>query len=319
MPEVRLHLRICILTILHIVSIYQNRPLLPHQRSMAMKANIRFFVAVPCIMAWLLACESFSCKTVENTKEVPKPAGRVAAEFTNALGMKFVLIPAGTFIMGSPLNEPGRDSDEGRHKVTLTRPFYIQTTEVTQGQWQAVMGENPSHFRDCGETCPVEMVSWHDTQRFIARLNAMAGVYTYRLPTEAEWEYAARSGSQSALSNGIITVTGCAYDAKLDHIGWYCGNSGNKSHPVAQKQPNSWGVYDMHGNVWEWCHDWYGNYPSGPVTDPQGPAVGLIRVNRGGSWWWFARFCRSANRIRYMPFDQTEDTGFRLAMTPKPG
>jgi len=284
-----------------------------------MKANIKFLAAVPCITAWLLACGSYSWTTSGNTREEPKPAGRLAAEFTNALGMKFVLIPAGIFMMGSSLNEPGRDSDERRHKVSLTRPFYLQTTEVTQGQWQAVMGENPSHFSDCGETCPVEMVSWHDTQRFIARLNAMAGARRYRLPTEAEWEYAARSGSQTALSNGILTVTGCAYDAKLDRIGWYCGNSGNKPHPVAQKQPNSWDLYDMHGNVWEWCQDWYGDYPSEPVTDPQGPASGLIRVNRGGSWWWFARFCRSANRIRYMPFDHTEDIGFRLAMTPQPG
>jgi formylglycine-generating enzyme required for sulfatase activity len=264
-----------------------------------MKASIKFFATVPCIMAWLLACGSYSWISSENTREKPKPAG--------------------TFFMGSPVNEPGRDSDERRHKVSLTRPFYIQTTEVTQGHWQAVMGENPSHFRDCGNTCPVEMVSWHDNQRFIARLNAMAGVQAYRLPTEAEWEYAARSGSKTALSNGILTVTGCAYDAKLDRIGWYCGNSGNKSHPVAQKQPNSWGLYDMHGNVWEWYHDWYGDYPSEPVTDPQGPASGLIRVNRGGSWWWFARFCRSANRIRYMPFNHTGDIGFRLAMTPKPG
>jgi formylglycine-generating enzyme required for sulfatase activity len=170
-------------------------------------------------MVGLLACGSLSWKTVEIPREGPNSTGRVATEFTNALGMKFVLIPTGTFIMGSRSNEAGRDSDEGQHKVTLTRSFYMQTTEVTQGPWQAVMGENPSHFRDCGETCPVENVSWHDTQRFIARLNAMAGANAYRLPTEAEWEYAARSGSRTALSNGMLTVIGCAYDAKLDRIG----------------------------------------------------------------------------------------------------
>lgn len=190
--------------------------------------------------------------SLENTKEGQKAVSWVAAEFTNELGIKFVLIPAGTFIMGSPLNELGRNGDEGPHKVTLTRPFYTQTTEVTQQQWQAVMGENPSHLRDCGETCLVEKVSWYDTQRFIARVNAMVGVHTYRLPTEAEWEYAALAGSQTALSNGIILVTGCANDAKLGRIGWYCGNSGNKSHPVSQKLPNAWGLFDMHGNVWEW-------------------------------------------------------------------
>ncbi len=278
--------------------------------------SIGIIAPVTFIVVWLLTYGSFPGKTAENTLEGPNSVSQIAAKFTNELGMKFVLIPAGTFLMGSPLNEAGRDSDERRHKVTLTRPFYMQTTEVTQGQWQTVMGANPSHFRGCGETCPVERVSWHDAQRFIFRLNAMAGPNTYRLPTEAEWEYAARAGSQTALSNGRLTVTGCDHDAKLDHVGWYCGNSDQKSHPVAQKQPNSWGLYDMHGNVWEWCQDWYGDYPSGPATDPQGPTTGLIRVNRGGSWWWFARFCRSANRIRYMPFDRTEDIGFRLALTP---
>jgi len=284
-----------------------------------MKANIRFPATAAWILFLLVAWGVFSCKPMVNSREDQRPVAGIAAEFTNALGMKFVLIPAGTFIMGSPLNETGRDNDEEQHRVTLSRPFYMQTTEVTQWQWRTVMGENPSHFRDCGDACPVEMVSWHDTQRFINRLNAMAEVHTYRLPTEAEWEYAARSGSQTALSNGSLTVTGCDGDAKLDRIGWYCGNSGRKSHPVAQKQPNAWGLFDMHGNVWEWCQDWYGDYPLGHVKDPSGPSAGVIRVNRGGSWWWFARFCRSANRIRYMPFDHTEDIGFRLAITPPYG
>lgn len=299
-----------------LISIYKSHPSLLHQGSTTMKAIFGFFAAAPCILACLVASGAFLWKTVENTKAKEIPFSRVAVKFNNELGMEFVLIPAGTFIMGSPLSEPGRDSDERRHKVTLTRSFYMQTTEVTQRQWQTVMGDNPSHFRDCGETCPVEKVSWHDTQRFITRLNSMVGANTYRLPTEAEWEYAARSGSQTALSNGIIAETGCGNDANLDRIGWYCSNSDNKSHPVAQKQSNAWGLYDMHGNVWEWCDDWYGDYPSGPVTDPQGPESGLIRVNRGGSWWWFARFCRSANRIRYMPFDHAEDIGFRLVKTP---
>jgi formylglycine-generating enzyme required for sulfatase activity len=285
---------------------------------MVITKRISIFSALLCILALLQISISFS----GNTKEIriidSIPFYRLDDKITNELGMTFVLIPPGTFIMGSPLNEPGRDSDEIQHKVTLTQPFYIQTTEVTQGQWKSVMGENPSFFHDCGENCPVEMISWYDAHRFIARINTLSKYKRYRLPTEAEWEYAARSGNQTALSNGKITKTGCGDDAGLDRIGWYCGNSKHKSHPVSQKEPNSWGLYDMHGNVWEWCQDRYGDYPSGQVTDPKGPASGLIRVNRGGSWWWFARFCRSANRIRYMPFDKTEDIGFRLAITPNP-
>jgi formylglycine-generating enzyme required for sulfatase activity len=234
--------------------------------------------------------------------------------FTNRLGMTFILIRPGSFAMGSPLDEPGRDSDELQHRVTLSKPFYLQTTEVTQGQWRKIMGNNPSHFSHCGDDCPVETVSWHDAQAFIRRLNTMQkDLIRYRLPTEAEWEYAARAGSDTALANGAITVTGCDPDPNLNRMGWYCGNSDHRTHRVALKMPNAWGLYDMHGNVWEWCQDWYGDYKAGPVVDPKGPQRGLIRTNRGGSWWWFARFCRSANRIRYMPFDRIEDLGFRLA------
>ena len=233
--------------------------------------------------------------------------------FTNEIGMNFVLIPAGIFMMGSPLNEKGRNSDEIQHEVTITRSFYLQTTEVTQGQWQAVMGYNPSQFSSCGEMCPVEKVSWHDVQRFIKRLNEKEGQNRYRLPTEAEWEYAARAGSTTPFPNGQITVTGCGFDANMNQLGWYCGNSGFKSHPVAQKQPNRWGLFDMHGNVWEWCQDWYGDYPNEHVTDPGGPKNGWLRVNRGGSLNDFSMFGRSANRLRYMPFPKANDLGFRIA------
>jgi len=242
-----------------------------------------------------------------------------APVITNKTGMTFILISSGTFLMGSPASEPGRDSDELQHVVTITRPFYMQTTEVTQGQWRSVMGYNPSRFRHCGDDCPVEKVSWHDVQKFILRLNSEEeGASPYRLPTEAEWEYAARAGSASALANGKIAETGCEPDLNLNRVGWYCGNSNGKTHAVAKKQPNAWGLYDMHGNVWEWCQDWYGDYQAESVVDPKGPVDGLIRTNRGGSWWWFARFCRSANRIRYMPFDRTEDLGFRLVRSTGP-
>jgi len=146
------------------------------------------------------------------------------SQFTNPLGMTFNLIPAGTFTMGSPEDEPGRNDNETQHQVTLTQAFYMQTTEVTQGQWEAVMGENPSSFQDCGDNCPVEAVFWDDIQGFIAKMNER-GEGTYRLPTEAEWEYAARAGSTTAFANGGIPETVCGYDPNLDEMGWYCGNS----------------------------------------------------------------------------------------------
>ncbi len=246
-----------------------------------------------------------------------KPArARPGRTFTNSLEMDFVLIPAGSFIMGSPSNEAGRDNDERQHQVTLTKEFYIQTTELTQGQWKAVMGGNPSWFSDCGDDCPVEKVSWNDVQEFIRRLNQKEGIDKYRLPTEAEWEYAARAGSTTAFANGGITELVCGHDSNLDAMGWYCGNSGKMTHPVAQNKPNAWGLFDMHGNVWEMCQDRFGKYPSGVVTDPKGPASGTYRVDRGGSWVSFARYGRSASRRGYTPHFRVNRLGFRLARTP---
>lgn len=221
--------------------------------------------------------------------------------FTNTLGMTFVRVPPGSFVMGSPETEPGRDSDETQHRVTLTRAFYLQTTEVTQGQWRAVMGNSPSRFSVCGDGCPVERVSWKDCQEFALRLNGKEGTTRYRLPTEAEWEYACRSGT-----------TGPYYD-ELDRSGWHEGNSGGGTKPVALKAPSAWGLYDMHGNVWEWCLDWYGNYPAGSVTDPEGPSTGSSHVCRGSSWSDRPRFCRSANRGRNGPSHRGDGLGFRLA------
>jgi len=229
------------------------------------------------------------------SKRPPKAESK--RTFTNSIGMKFVLIPEGTFMMGSPSDEPGRWNNERQHRVTLSKGFYIQTTEVTQGQWRSIMGSNPSHFKSCGDNCPAEQFSWNDCQDFIRRLNQKEGTNKYRLPTEAEWEYACRAESTTAFANGGITELKCAYDPNLDAMGWYCGNSGGKTHPVGQKKPNAWGLYDMHGNVWEWCQDRYEkNYPTGHVTDPKGPSSGTGRVLRGGSWDYSARYCRSALR-----------------------
>jgi len=232
--------------------------------------------------------------------------------------MTFKLIPAGTFTMGSPEDEPGRDIDETQHQVTISNSFYMQTTEVTQAQWEAVMGSgsDPSYFPGCPD-CPVEGVSWYfDVQDFITALNAM-GEGTYRLPTEAEWEYACRAGSTTAFANGDITETGDGYDPNLDDMGWYCYNSASETHLVAQKDPNAWGLYDMHGNVAEWCQDWKGDYPLGHLTDPTGPRAGEARVLRDGTYRSFAGRCRSADRASASPYlrESFGVIGFRVART----
>ena len=232
----------------------------------------------------------------------------VGAMWTNALGMEFVGVPAGTFVMGSPEGEEDRIDREGpQREVTLSRGFWMGKYEVTQGEWEAVMGANPSRFTDCGPRCPVERVSWEDIQGFIARLNereaAAGSAARYRLPTEAEWEYAARSGT-----------VGARY-GELDAIAWYRDNSDSKTHPVGEKAATAWGLHDMLGNVWEWVSDWYGYYPSGAVTDPTGPDTGSDRVVRGGSWFYYAGAVRSADRFNFDPGSRYGDIGFRVVRT----
>jgi len=222
-----------------------------------------------------------------------------------------VFIAPNTFTMGSPTNELDRATDEGpQTTVILTRGFWVGQYEVTQGQWQAIMGQNPSYFK--GEvtleaTVPVENVSWEDVQEFLRRLNAREGGPKYRLPTEAEWEYAARAGTSTAYSFGDS-------ERQLGEYAWYNDNAGGKTHPVGQKKPNTWGLYDMQGNVWEWVQDWYGKdtYTSAAVTDPQGPASGSFRVYRGGGWYGTARNCRSADRFNVAPGGRYGSLGFRL-------
>ncbi len=239
--------------------------------------------------------------------------------YTNSLGMKFSLIPAGTFMMGSPADELGRSSNETQHQVTLTQSFYLQTTEVTQGQWEAVMGSNPSIEYGVGNNYPVHSVSWDEVQNFITTLNGM-GIGTYRTPTEAEWEYACRAGSNTAFTNGGITeysdMYECNYDANLDAMGWHCNDGSSVCEVVAQKTSNAWGLYDMHGNIWEWCSDWYGTYPSGSATDPTGPSLlGGSRVLRGGGWFSNPSSCRSANRD-HSTLNGSYFIGLRLVRTP---
>jgi formylglycine-generating enzyme required for sulfatase activity len=241
-------------------------------------------------------------------------AGAAAAEpsppvdkgiFTSsAIGAKFTLIPPGTFTMGSTSDEPGHDPEESpQHQVTISRPFYLQTTEVTQGQWKRIMGDNPSHFENCGDNCPVEYVSWNDVHEFIRKLNRQEKTDKYRLPTEAEWEYSARAGTQ-----------GTRY-GDVDNIAWYSMNSGSHTHAVGTKLPNAWGLYDMMGNVWEWVQDWKGDYAPGHVTDPTGPSSGSIRVNRGGCWYFDSFACRAAIRGGFTPIGKSSFVGFRLVRT----
>jgi formylglycine-generating enzyme required for sulfatase activity len=217
---------------------------------------------------------------------------------------QFVLIAPGTFQMGA--TNVGPDG-QPVHQVTITRPFLMQRTEVTQAQWTAVMGSNPSEFAQCGHTCPVEQVSWNDVQMFIERLNARTSG-GFRLPTEAEWEYAARSGTTGDYGNAGV----------LDDLGWYHANGGAKTHPVGEKVPNVWGLHDMHGNVWEWVQDRFSSsyYAVSPERDPTGPVSGASRILRGGSWLYFANFARSAYRLIFIPSHRSNDFGFRLARDP---
>jgi formylglycine-generating enzyme required for sulfatase activity len=257
----------------------------------------------------LFGCDYFSdinkSNFIGNGKESSNRSSEKLAH-TNSLGMKFVYIPPGTFMMGSPESEKGRLNDEFQHEVTLTKGFYMQTTEVTQGQWQVVMGNNPSYFKDCGDDCPVESVSWNDAQEFIEKLNQKEKGSQYRLPTEAEWEYACRAGTETRFYTGNS-------EADLDRAGWYSKNSGEKTHPVGRKEPNGFGLYDMHGNVWEWCQDWYGGYLTGSVIDPKGTSSGPYRVLRGGSWFDDGRLVRSAARGWLAPTFRGDFYGLRLA------
>ncbi|MDR3221636.1 MAG: formylglycine-generating enzyme family protein [Candidatus Accumulibacter sp.] len=228
---------------------------------------------------------------------------------TNSIGMEFIQSPAGSFMMGADNNlEDANDDETPQHQVTLSESFYLGKYEVTQAQWEAVMGGNPSKFK--GRSNPVETVSWDDVQVFIERLNAKEGTSKYRLPTEAEWEYAARAGTTSAWSFGDDAASAGQY-------AWYKNNSGQQTHPAGQKQPNPWDLYDMHGNVWEWVQDWYGNkyYAKSPSADPKGPSIGVGRALRGGSWGDSAKYLRSA-RYGNMPDTRDEFNGFRLALSP---
>jgi len=228
------------------------------------------------------------------------------------LNLDLAYVHPGTFTIGSPDAEKGRYKNESpQTQVTLSKGWWLGKTVVTQGQWEALMAGNKSSQKVADR--PVERVSWDDAMEFCRKLTEreraagrLPDGYAYTLPTEAQWEYACRAGTSGPYSG----------DGNLDDMGWHSENSGNTTHPVAQKQANAWGFYDMHGNVWEWCRDWFGNYPGGSISDPTGPALGAVRVVRGGSCSVPARFCRSAFRRKIEPGNREDHLGFRLALGP---
>ena len=247
------------------------------------------------------------------------------AQRVDPLGMTFVLIPAGRFIMGSPATETGRAASEVRHAVVISRPFYLQTTEVTVAQWRSVMGRRLFASKKGSDDMPVVKVSWFDSQEFIRTLNRRTGA-RYRLPTEAEWEYACRAGSttpyfwgdrpdcrKAMFANHPMGDDACVAENRRR------GLPADQPAPVKHYPPNAWGLYDMHGNVWEWCIDFYDRYPDGSVVDPSNTRDGRYRVRRGGSWFGPARAMRSANRAWGHPMSRLQNTGLRLALDAPDG
>ena len=267
------------------------------------------FLLFSCI---LTVCTMVTEATKTSNPEQTAKKAQATAAYTNSIGMKFVLIPAGSVKAEIPESKNAFDEVVPARTVTvnISKPFYLGIYEVTQEQWIAIMGSNPSKFIAWNN--PVESVSWNDVQAFIQALNKKEGHNRYRLPTETEWEYAARAGTTTKYSFGNS-------EKLLEEYGWCGENSDLTSHPVGQKKPNPWGLYDMHGNVREWMQDnyWYGDHPSSSVTDPKGPFSGSDRVNRDCGWSHYAKWCHSAFRTINPADSWGTNLGFRLALSPE--
>jgi formylglycine-generating enzyme required for sulfatase activity len=289
-------------------------------------------VCVLCLAACSVELDRFSRRDT-------RPGDGTAAVADASIPGTWVRVPPGTFAMGSPTGEPCRNNDEDQHQVTLTRAFLIMSSEVTRQQFQEVMGSDPSEHEGCSD-CPVENVTWHQAAAYCNALSARAGLEAcyacsgsgsatscslasaepyacagYRLPTEAEWERSYRAGTTTAF-HGVPVTTCSGIDAGLDLIAWYKENSGGATHPVATRQPNAWGIYDMAGNVLEWVNDRYlDSLGTSAVTDPVGPASGVNRVQRGGSYDFRAGVARAAARMSTRPGEHYGDFGFRAART----
>ena len=250
------------------------------------------------------------------TPDLVEATGRMSAEqlavglpVVNTVGMLLMPIPAGEFMMGS--QNPGHGLCRPVHRVTLSEPFYLSAHEVTQQQYRQVMDQelDSDDSRTKGPQNPVENISWEAATEFCRRLSELkeeqASGHVYRLPTEAEWEYACRAGTVTRFSFGDDS-------SQLSEYGWFAENADSMTHPVGQKKPNAWGLYDMHGNVWEWCSDWYGPYQSEGVVDPTGPELGILRVDRGGGWTYDDWYCESAIRGWLAPTLKSNLVGFRV-------
>jgi formylglycine-generating enzyme required for sulfatase activity len=276
----------------------------------------------------ILVCLAAACLIVQGAAR----GEDAAKEITNSLGMKLVLIPAGEFVMGSPATEAEREPGEDQHEVAITRPFYLGAYTVTQGQFQNVMGKNPSFFQPKNGGSPdhpAEQVRWGDAREFCARLSALpeekkAG-RTYRLPSEAEWEYACRAGTTTPFNVGAaLSSTQGNFNGNFPYGGAEKGPFLGRTAKVGSYAPNAWGLYDMHGNVYEWCNDWYDPdyYKKSPKDNPKGPEKGVVAtgfgsnsyvVVRGGCWLDEGRACRSARRFRLQQSEPYRWTGFRVA------
>ncbi len=229
--------------------------------------------------------------------------------------LEMLWVEAGSFLMGSPAHEAGRDRhDECQFHAVISHGYWLGKTQITQSQWMAIMGGNPSRFQQDGMNRPVENVNWHDAQAFCKELDdrfsqELPEGYRFALPTEAQWEYACRAGTQTKYHCGNS-------EDDLDRVAWHSGNSGGQTHPVAEKQPNPWGFYDMHGNVGEWCHDWAGDYPTGEAKGWEGPDKGLVRIVRPGTWGTPLETgdFRCACRTCVEPDVKREWIGFRLSL-----
>jgi formylglycine-generating enzyme required for sulfatase activity len=236
----------------------------------------------------------------------------------NCEELELRLIPAGRFVMGSPVGEEERRSEEPEHEVTVTQPFYLGRWEVTQEQYAAVTKKSPSKFP--GPRHPVDNISCEEAEEFCRAANllleAQRSPWRLRLPSEAEWEYACRAGTTTPFNCGkTLSVEQANYDGNYTYGGGSKGIYRRRTVPVGSFPPNAWGLYDMHGNVWEWCQDWYGEYPAGPVNDPRGPEKGGLKVLRGGGWYASPRYSRCAFRLRYYPSSRLNHFGFRVAAT----